>query len=276
MPLKKRQSFMRFRSVPPIAAGIFFLIGIFLLQHSFLGRVAENGTFKLMAFVSQPLEKILNPFQSLLSMFQTKEGLIKESQELKEENRRLVERVLSLHDLKKENEFLRTAIKSPVVLQNLGVAKIASVLGTSSRKPKEIFFLNRGRLDDISIDDVVVIPERTLVGRISGVKERNSIMETLLSPNLKIAVKIGFQGVEGLFFSGSTPKVSLIPKDAGLWQGDLVLTSGQDGNFPQGLLIGKVAEVALRPAEPFQEATVELQFKASDLSNLIILKNPLR
>jgi rod shape-determining protein MreC len=59
--------------------------------------------------------------------------------------------------------------------------------------------------------------------------------------------------------------LDLLPPDAVLQEGSLVITSGLGGNYPPGLLIGSITAVESRPQAAFQRATVE---PAADLLRL--------
>lgn len=59
--------------------------------------------------------------------------------------------------------------------------------------------------------------------------------------------------------------LDLLPADALLQEGSLVVTSGLGGNYPPGLLIGSISAVESRPQAAFQRATVE---PATDLLRL--------
>jgi rod shape-determining protein MreC len=60
-------------------------------------------------------------------------------------------------------------------------------------------------------------------------------------------------------------EMDLIPSEAAMARGDLVVTSGHGGNYPRGLLLGTVNELDERPQAPFKSATVQ---PAADLSRL--------
>jgi rod shape-determining protein MreC len=51
--------------------------------------------------------------------------------------------------------------------------------------------------------------------------------------------------------------LELIPQDASLQRGDLVLTSGLGGGYPPDLIVGQVQDVRSRDFDLFQQATVQ-------------------
>ena len=65
--------------------------------------------------------------------------------------------------------------------------------------------------------------------------------------------------------------LDLLPTEAGIAQGNLVLTSGLGGNYPPALLIGSVKDVDERPQSPFKTATLEPATDLSSLDTVLIL-----
>jgi rod shape-determining protein MreC len=65
--------------------------------------------------------------------------------------------------------------------------------------------------------------------------------------------------------------LELLPSDAAVAEGALVLTSGHGGNYPRGLLIGSVKSVEQRPQSPFKRANVEPAANLSGLDTLLVL-----
>jgi len=65
--------------------------------------------------------------------------------------------------------------------------------------------------------------------------------------------------------------LDLLPTEAGIAQGNLVLTSGLGGNYPPALLIGSVKDVDERPQSPFKTATLEPAADLSSLDTVLIL-----
>jgi rod shape-determining protein MreC len=65
--------------------------------------------------------------------------------------------------------------------------------------------------------------------------------------------------------------LDLLPSDAFINPGDLVVTSGLGGNFPRGLLLGSIRDVEERPQAPFKSATLEPAATMSGLETVLVL-----
>jgi rod shape-determining protein MreC len=69
--------------------------------------------------------------------------------------------------------------------------------------------------------------------------------------------------------------VELIPQDASVESGDLVLTSGLGGGYPPNLIVGQVANTNIRSRnfDLFQEATVQPVVDFNRLQIVLIIVN---
>ena len=65
--------------------------------------------------------------------------------------------------------------------------------------------------------------------------------------------------------------LDLLPSDAPIKPGDLVVTSGLGGNFPRGLLLGSIRDIAERPQAPFKSATIEPAATLTGLDTILVL-----
>ena len=65
--------------------------------------------------------------------------------------------------------------------------------------------------------------------------------------------------------------LELLPPEAPIDSGSLVVTSGLGGNYPPGILIGSVTAVELRPQAPFKKAFVEPSAILSGLDTVLVL-----
>ncbi len=65
--------------------------------------------------------------------------------------------------------------------------------------------------------------------------------------------------------------LELLPPEAPIDSGALVVTSGLGGNYPPAILIGSVTAVELRPQAPFKQAFVEPSASLSGLDTVLVL-----
>jgi rod shape-determining protein MreC len=65
--------------------------------------------------------------------------------------------------------------------------------------------------------------------------------------------------------------LDLLPPDAAIARGTLVVTSGLGGNFPPGILIGSIKDIEERPQAAFKKATLEPATQLSSLETVLVL-----
>ena len=65
--------------------------------------------------------------------------------------------------------------------------------------------------------------------------------------------------------------LDLLPSDAAVGEGNLVVTSGLGGNYPPALLIGSVHSIEERPQAPFKRAVVDPAAELSNLDTVLVL-----
>ncbi|MDO8615558.1 MAG: rod shape-determining protein MreC [Dehalococcoidia bacterium] len=65
--------------------------------------------------------------------------------------------------------------------------------------------------------------------------------------------------------------LDLLPTDAHIAKGSLVMTSGLGGNFPPGILIGSVKTVQERPQSPFKKAGLLPATRLANLDTVLVL-----
>ena len=117
--------------------------------------------------------------------------------------------------------------------------------------------INRGARDGIRVGQPV-INERGLVGRVGDVTATAAWVRLAIDQRSAVNARLQKTRAEGTVVGQLTGemRMQLIPQDAIIEEGDLVLTSGLGGNFPPDIVIGQIASVRSQEAELFQEAEI--------------------
>ena len=64
----------------------------------------------------------------------------------------------------------------------------------------------------------------------------------------------------------------MVARDKELKDGSLVVTSAMGGNYPAGLLMGKVRNIKKIDNEAYQTADIEKVFDLSTINNIFVIK----
>lgn len=184
------------------------------------------------------LARMLDEFQSYARLFEQNQELRRELQQmrawreaalqLEQENARLLD--LNRVQLDPELTFV-----TGIVMADAGSPFRRSVL------------INVGARDGI-LDGWATMDGLGVVGRISGVGDRTARVLMLTDANSRVPVTIQPSGQQALLMGDNTqaPILDFIESPEDIQAGDRIVTSGDDGLFPPGLLVGQVVETTDR------------------------------
>lgn len=122
--------------------------------------------------------------------------------------------------------------------------------------------INKGSLDGIEADMAVIAPAG-VVGRVVVSTPRAAKVQLLIDRNAAAGAIVERSRAQGAAVGSgeSRLRMDFVPEVADVAQGDVVMTSGIDGIFPKGFVIGKVEsvqksgtaykEILIRPAVDF-------------------------
>jgi rod shape-determining protein MreC len=192
------------------------------------------------------------------------------NKKLIEENQKLLSDLAGLQGVREENEFLREAL-------GLNLQKdFDLVLGKVISKDvlSDTLLINVGLNDGIKKGFPVILSGKALLGRVIDVYPGYSRVMLITQKNNKIDVEIPDSESFALSVGEGGLKASLdmFPKDKELKEGSLIITSAMGGNYPSGLLVGKVKNVKKLDNEVYQKAEIEKVFDLNTVNNVFVIK----
>ena len=222
---------------------VILLLALFLLWRIDSPRVERFRTALVDAVVPSfdwalvPVTKavgMVEDFQSYTRIYEQNQELRRELQQMKawkEAALQLEQKNARLMDLNQVRMDPKLTHVTGVVLADAGSPFRQSVL------------LNVGARDGIR-DGWATMDGIGLVGRIAGVGERTSRVILLNDSNSRIPVTVQPSGQKALLSGDNTPAPPLefLENPDLVRPGDQVVTSGDGGVFPAGLLVGQVAQ----------------------------------
>ena len=145
-----------------------------------------------------------------------------------------------------------------------------------ARSPQGIHTMtvDKGIVDGVKENLAVVIENGHMIGYISKVKQHSSVIKLLQHPDSKSpAMLIGTQETSGLVEGqgGFLLHMDFIPQRIELRPNDVVVTSGLDGVYPQGLVIGAIDSIIKNETAAFQESFIQPFYDANTYTNVLIL-----
>ncbi|QIM66407.1 rod shape-determining protein MreC [Mannheimia granulomatis] len=162
---------------------------------------------------------------------------------LKEQLREKSADLLLLDQLKVENQRLRLLLSSP--LRQDEYKKIAEVLAAEMDAYRQQVVINQGRLDGAFVGQPI-IDERGVVGQVISVGEKSSRVLLLTDITHAIPIQVLRNDVRGIA-NGTGGNNELIvdnlPRSIDVVKGDVLVTSGLGGRFPEGYPVAIVETV---------------------------------
>jgi len=199
--------------------------------------------------------------------------LAAQNAEYKDELDQLQSEVVRMHELEVENSDLRNLLS---LKQRTGPGALipVSVIGRDDTPYVQAITIDRGATDGVR-QDAVVVTHKGLVGRVERVNPTSAKVRLINDLNSSVGVRLQTEarttGVLRGQSQGNSLVIAFIRQDDPVQEGDTVLTSGQGEVFPEGLVVGKVARVERKDADPFQAAVVDPAVEMDKLERLYVL-----
>jgi rod shape-determining protein MreC len=217
----------------------------------------ETARGYLQSLVS-PLQYMANAPKQMMTWASEniviRQQLMEENQNFRENELFFHEQVMQLSIVRQENERLRSLLSSPV--RGEVTKMFAEILSVDSDPYSHQVVINRGATDGV-YEGQPVLDEKGIVGQILHVGVSSSRVILISDISHAIPVRIQRNGLR-LIASGSGQIDRLIhnfvPHSADVKEGDLLVTSGLGGKYPEGYPVSRV--VLVRADESREFATI--------------------
>ncbi len=245
---------------------VFLSLGLILLDlrgNLVLLRDGSNYLVSPFVFATSAARESFNDTFSFLTFWKSGEARIRN---LEERNLELLVKAGRTDVLERENKMLR---------QQLGVRALAEYHMLPARVLGENRFLLLavGSNDGVKAGQTVVFKD-SLIGKVNRVNAKLAYVQLPTDVNSKIPARVEASGtVQGLVVGqyNSSMLLDQIVQTEKLSEGDAVLTSGAEGGYPQGLLIGKLGKVTSSATALFKNAEVRPIIDISKLDLVFVL-----
>lgn len=227
------------------------------------------------------LLEILRPFQSVVAAFSGETGgfvhdyfelvgVRQENAELRRQLAQLESQRARMEELESQNRRLAELLELRDVLETRAVA--ASVIGSDPNALSRTLIIGEGSRSGLR-RDMAVISNAGVVGRVMVVApdaarvllidDHNSALDAIDQRSRARGI------IAGVIDDGLTMKY--VDRSQDLRPGDRIVTSGMDGIFPRGLLVGEVARVSQEGSGLFLNVQVVPAVDFRKLEQLLIL-----
>ena len=243
-----------------LIAIILIMLGLILFTASVDVPVLTSA----LSFITTPIQKISTNITNAAGYITDRksvEELQGQVESLEKEVKELRELTIDYYDIKHENAQL---VKHFDLKQKDTSLKIvpSSIIG---RDPNENFYsftIDEGSISGISVNDPV-ITDKGLVGWVYSVSANSCKVKSILSPETNVGVvdiRTGDSGVikgSVQLADSNLARLTYISAQNDLKEGDMLVTSGLSGMYPQNLQVGKIKELAYDSFDASLYAVVE-------------------
>lgn len=154
----------------------------------------------------------------------------------------------------------------------------AKVVNNSVDRFTNFITINKGSDEGIEAGMAVISPQG-VVGKVKMTSDHFSVVTSVLNIDIMISgvmKRTGYFGtVQWDGDDSEFTKLNFIPRHVDPQPGDTIITSGYSGIFPEGILIGTIAEKNLRDGAPFYDLKVKLSQDFRRLSYVAVVKSNL-
>ncbi len=224
----------------------------------------------------------LRPFSGLLTGWGRSLGLVVRdvgragtlndaNQQLQRQNAQLTAEVARLKEVDRENEQLRKQLQFG---QKSAVALIgADVIGYQPYGARQILTINRGAVEGLKAGMIATL-EGQLIGKVDTLNTHTAQIMLVNDEQFRVLVVDQNSRTPGIVKGqvGGSVVMEKVPQTQSIKNGDLIVTSGSDGDFPAGLVVGTVDSVAQDSQSIFQSAQIRRPFNPLDL-RIVMLRS---
>jgi rod shape-determining protein MreC len=260
-----------------LSSGVFLTFSLLLLVLNRGGVRRFDPLGAVFLEILRPLQLVTTQatgaFGGVWGRYVNLVGVEKENRELRERLRLLEGRHQHDTEVEIENQRLarllafQTDVPSQVVT--------ARVIGKDASGIFQSFVLDRGERDGIAAG-MAVVSAGGVVGRIAQASPHGSRVLLLSDHNSGVDALVQRTRARGLVEGAlnRTCSMKYIKRGDEVGVDDVVVTSGLDGIFPKGILIGRVSAVTRKDFGLFQVAEVAPAVDFSTLEEVLVLTSP--
>ena len=255
------------------------LAGILAVFSAFFGGAA-NPLANLWGVVTSPVRGV---FGSAVNWVEGVYDYAFRYEDLEKENAELKKRIAELESMaaegelaSQENEKLRQLLELREKRSDLHFES-AFVTGRSATNWESVITINRGSAHEVEAGDCVIDETGVLVGVVSEVGATWSRVRTVIDPNTELGARVVrtetiaiAEGDFSLMGEGCL-KLSYLPENTHLITGDLVMTSGLNGTYPSGIIIGAITQLNTEASGMSRYAVLEPRMNLDEIRQVFVI-----
>ncbi|HES76013.1 MAG TPA: rod shape-determining protein MreC [bacterium] len=257
-------------------------VGLAVLLLAALGLYLADARLHLLEGLRGALITLLEPVQRVADFpsqfwrdthdaLRSREALSIENQQLKDEIKLLQAQMQTFWSVEQENKRLRTALNavSPLDMDVM----LAQVLRSASTTKNPTILINRGTRDGVYVGQAALLGTGVL-GQVQHVGINSAEVLPLTDEQHAIPVRVARSGQRGIVRgTGSLDELSVhhLPKQANVVVGDVLLTSGLGGRFPEGFPVASITHISSEQSGAFADIRARPMSDLHDVRDVVLV-----
>jgi rod shape-determining protein MreC len=260
------------RNIQPIIIGIVVIGVIALALSGYLGTLFGAATSPFVDIQSWFFARYQIIYE-FLTVPRDVASLRSRNAQLEEEVASLQTQVIDLQQQLTDTDVLYALLDfARARPENVYVA--ASVIAIDPNPFLQYIIIDRGS-DEGLRHGMPVVTQLGLVGQVDAVTANAARIQLITDASSTVNARLKNAGVDAIL-SGSVTgdlELSMVDQDIGLEIGEIVLTSGLGGNYPQDVVIGQVVTIRKLENELFQTATIQPAVDFTKIKAVLVITN---
>jgi rod shape-determining protein MreC len=236
-------------------------------------RAFESVGSTVLAPIQMGVSGVSDEAANFVSTIQHVRDLANQNADYQDQIDQLRSELVQMHELEVENRDLRNLL-SMKERTGPGALIPVQVIARDDTPYVQAITIDKGSNDGIR-QDAVVITHKGLVGHVERLNPMSSKVRLINDLNSSVSVRLQTEsrttGVLRGQSQGNLMVITYIPQTDVVQPSDVVLTSGLGEMYPEGYVVGRVARVERKDADPFQAAVVEPAVEMDKLEHLYVL-----
>lgn len=267
---------------PIFGRGPSLQLRLFLAVIISIAAIVADSRFGVFSHVRVYLSSLVSPLQyianapgtlldTMSTQVQTRADLIEQTKQQEQQLFTLRSRLLKMDQLEHENQRLRELLGSPVHKESRKM--VAELLSVDSDPFSHQVLINKGALDGV-YNGQPVINDQGVVGQVLHVGSTTSRVLLITDSSHGIPVRVLRNDLRAIASgSGELDKLELrnLPRNTDVQVGDLLVTSGLGGRFPEGYPVATVTRSDYVEGKPFAQIEAKPLVALDRLRYLLLL-----
>ncbi len=224
-----------------------------------------------LSALSGVLTRVSTTFSGIASDISRLQSLQQRNADLEEALAELQPELVALREIQNDYNRLSELLNYTQVTEEQEFVA-ADVIALDPSGFLRSIIINKGTRDGIEVG-MPVVTAQGLIGRISDVAADASRVRLITDENSAISARLQASRALGSVVGqlGGALRMTFIPLDASVQEGDVVLTSGLGGNLPADIFIGVVTSARQVEGALYQEAEVRSLVDFDSLEIVLVI-----